>query len=113
VTQAAERLLRAYRLGLEARRSVLARLEALARSLGPEAALARGFVLARDSSGRIVRSAGALVAGERLSLVFSDGEASVRVLAAGAPEPAVKQELASVRRRAAPRAASKDQGSLF
>jgi exodeoxyribonuclease VII large subunit len=111
--QAAERLLRAYRLGLEARRSALARLEALARSLGPEAALARGFVLARDNSGRIVRSARALGAGERLSLTFSDGEAAVRVLGEEAPEPAAKQELAPARRRAAGRTASEDQGSLF
>jgi exodeoxyribonuclease VII large subunit len=111
--QAAERILRAYRLSLEARRHALARLDALARSLGPEAALARGFVLARDSSGRIVRSARALVVGERLSLAFSDGVAPVRVLGGEAQEPAVKQELAPARRRAAGRAAPEDQGSLF
>ena len=91
----------------------MARLEALARSLGPEAALARGFVLARDSSGRIVRSARSLVVGERLSLTFADGAAPVRVLGDEAAESTLKQELAPARRRAAGRAASEDQGSLF
>ena len=111
--QAAERLLRAYRSGLETRRSALARLEALARSLGPEAALARGFVLARDSAGQIVRSARRLAAGDRLSLTFADGAALVCVLGGDAQEPSIKQEVAPVRRRAAGRAASQDQGSLF
>ncbi|MFY9657183.1 MAG: exodeoxyribonuclease VII large subunit [Methylocystis sp.] len=111
--QAAERLLRAYRSGLEARRSALARLEALSRSLGPEAALARGFVLARDESGQIIRSARALVAGERLSLTFSDGVIPARVLGDDASETPVKQELVSQKRRSAPRAPNKDQGSLF
>ena len=111
--QAAERLLRAYRSGLETRRATLARLEALSHSLGPEAALARGFVVARDESGQIVRSARALVVGERLSLAFSDGVVSARVLGDEATESPVKQELASQKRRSAPRTAHKDQGSLF
>ncbi len=111
--QAAERLLRAYRSGLETRRNALARIDALTRSLGPEAALARGFVLTRDSAGQIVRSARALVAGDRLSLTFADGAALVRVLGEDGHEPTVKQEVAATRRRPGSRAASKDQGSLF
>ncbi|ARN82866.1 exodeoxyribonuclease VII large subunit [Methylocystis bryophila] len=111
--QAGERLLRAFRHGLEARRGALARIDALSRSLGPEAALQRGFVLARDKSGQIVRSAHALTLGDQLSLTFSDGVALVRVLGGEVSESTRKEEAAPARRRPSGRVANKDQGQLF
>jgi exodeoxyribonuclease VII large subunit len=110
--QASERLERAFRASLAAKRSALARLDELARSLGPGAALARGFVLVRDSSGQIVRSARALVPGERLLLTFSDGVGAVRVLGDEAENPA-KQEHTPIKRRGGKRPSGEDQGALF
>jgi len=114
VAQTRERLTRALRASVEAKRNALARLDALRRSLGPEAALARGFVLARDESGRIIRSARALSTGARLSLTFVDGSAPVRVIDGDERrETNTKQGATPARRRAASRLAGEDQGSLF
>ena len=83
-------------------RAERARLEALARTLatlGPDSALARGFVLVRDGAGAVLTRAEMAEAAARLELEFADGRVKVR------PE-----------RRAAGRPATggpKGQGSLF
>ena len=80
------------------------RLEALSRVLDGisyRGVLERGFVLARNSDGKIRRRAGEVKAGETLQLVFADGEKTVR---AEGPGPA-----APSRGKKSPT----DQGSLF
>ncbi|GAA5234858.1 exodeoxyribonuclease VII large subunit [Verticiella sediminum] len=49
------------------------------RVLGPQETLARGYAIARDDSGAVVRSASALRDGQRLSLDFAQGGADVTV----------------------------------
>lgn len=59
-----------------------ARIEALSRSLShldPAAVLERGYAIARDASGVIVRDASALSQGDRLALTLARGTAEVRV----------------------------------
>jgi exodeoxyribonuclease VII large subunit len=58
------------------------RLEALRTSLGhldPHAVLERGYAIATDAAGRVVRSGGDVAVGDRLRLAFGRGGASVRV----------------------------------
>lgn len=57
------------------------RLDALARTLatlGPESALARGFVLVRDAAGNVLTRAAAAGQAPRLELEFADGRLQVR-----------------------------------
>ncbi|MBU4609217.1 exodeoxyribonuclease VII large subunit [Achromobacter sp. GG226] len=49
------------------------------RVLGPQETLARGYAIARDEEGRIIRDASALRAGQGLSVSFAQGNADVRV----------------------------------
>ena len=69
----------------ESRRALVRRgveLESIAQvqaALGVEATLQRGFVLVTDDRGRVVRHAGSLGVGDRLSLRFADGTVSVTV----------------------------------
>ncbi|MNJ79730.1 exodeoxyribonuclease VII large subunit [compost metagenome] len=49
------------------------------RALDPGNTLARGYAIARDADGRIVRDAAALQAGQALDLSFAQGGAQVDV----------------------------------
>jgi len=84
--RAAERLAGAVRqLGqaharlLVQRRNRLAAASAQLRALDPGNTLARGYAIARDAEGRIVRDAAALSAGQPLDLSFAQGGAQVQV----------------------------------
>jgi exodeoxyribonuclease VII large subunit len=93
----------------------LASLEKLRQSLNPERPLELGFALVRKADGTLARSAGDLVAGERVNLKFKsgdrdaviDGEGSTPYIpsppAMAAPKPA----------RPKPTTPKPDQGSLF
>lgn len=75
----------ALRLDHSARRTASAceaRLDALSAALehlDPYAVLGRGYALARDEDGRIVRNATQLSSGDKLQLAFGRGEAQVTV----------------------------------
>lgn len=84
--RAAERLAGAVRrLGqaqarlLVERRNRLAAASAQLRALDPGNTLARGYAIAQDEQGRIVRDAAALSAGQPLDLSFAQGGAQVQV----------------------------------
>jgi exodeoxyribonuclease VII large subunit len=61
------------------RRDRLAAATAQLRALDPGNTLARGYAIARDGQGRIVRDAAALAAGQALDLSFAQGGALVEV----------------------------------
>ena len=48
-------------------------LEARIKAADPHAILKRGYVLAADARGRVLKSAAAAVPGDRVSLLFADG----------------------------------------
>ncbi|VFR85607.1 Exodeoxyribonuclease VII large subunit [plant metagenome] len=86
VRRAAERLARvqaalaqAGRRLTPARQAALQALSGQLRALDPQQTLARGYAIARDTDGRIVRDAGTLARGARLSLRFARGEAQADV----------------------------------
>ena len=87
LTRAADRLAGAARqLGLAHARLLAARQARLAaagaqlRALDPGLTLARGYSIARDAQGRIVRDAASLAPGQALDLSFARGGAQVEVL---------------------------------
>ncbi|CAB3852399.1 MAG: exodeoxyribonuclease VII large subunit [Achromobacter pulmonis] len=86
VRRGAERLAAATRqLGqaharlLARRRDRLAAVSAQLRALDPGNTLARGYAIARDAEGRIVRDAATLAAGQGLDLSFAQGGARVEI----------------------------------
>jgi exodeoxyribonuclease VII large subunit len=91
------------------RRMLLGQLDQLRRSLGHESVLARGFALVRDERDRLVRRAGDVVAGERLTLQFADGTVRAR---AEEGEPAPTAPPPSRPKRPKDKGAG-GQGSLF
>jgi exodeoxyribonuclease VII large subunit len=76
------RLQRAQSRLLEHRRTRLASLSAQLRAFDPQHVLARGYALVRDDQGHVVRDAASLAAGQALDVLFSQGSASVAVVAA-------------------------------
>jgi exodeoxyribonuclease VII large subunit len=78
----ARELARAHALLLQRQRVRVAAAATHLRTLDPRQALARGFTLARDEHGGIVRDAARLSAGQRLSLEFARGTAVAQVLEA-------------------------------
>jgi exodeoxyribonuclease VII large subunit len=103
---------------LAARRRQLESSGKLLASLSYQGVLQRGFVLVRDSDGRMVRDAASLHAGDALELEFRDGrvDAETRsVRAAGAKDgghtAAAAEPDPQVRRTRRPRGSG--QGSLF
>jgi exodeoxyribonuclease VII large subunit len=64
---------------LAQRRDRLAAATAQLRALDPGNTLARGYAIARDAHGRIVRDAASLAAGQALDLSFAQGGANVEV----------------------------------
>jgi exodeoxyribonuclease VII large subunit len=67
-------------LALKARRETLHQLEKRLHSLGPEQVLARGYSITTDAaSGKVLRTARALKAGQKIKTRLTDGEFSSRV----------------------------------
>ena len=64
---------------LARRRDQLAAAGAQLRALDPGNTLARGYAIARDADGHIVRDAASLAAGQGLDLSFAQGGARVEV----------------------------------
>lgn len=71
----AARLARAHAAALEGWRARLASARAQLRAFDPQHTLARGYAIARDAQGAIVRDAARLAPGQRLALTFAQGGA--------------------------------------
>ncbi len=69
-----EQLDRAARRRMEAFEDRLSRLRSLLRTLGPESAFDRGFSIAMDSYGRIIRSKADVASGDEIRTKVKDGE---------------------------------------
>lgn len=102
----ADRVQRAFAQGLARRRDRLESCWTLARSLGPDAVLARGYALVRDEAGAVIRNAAQARPGAALSVRVSDG--TFGVLVAGGSEAPAKPSRPA--RRDTP---SAGQGDLF
>lgn len=76
----ADRLARAAEHWLQQRRQRLDALSAHLQHLAPEAVLARGYSIARDAGGQILRSAAAVGAGDAVSVQLADGRLHTRVV---------------------------------
>jgi exodeoxyribonuclease VII large subunit len=89
LVQLGHRLHEAARHGLERRAQVLARLSALLAAVGPQATLDRGYAIVTDATGRVIKDAAGLAAGDRIGARLARGvlEAVVDRIqpAAGAP----------------------------
>jgi exodeoxyribonuclease VII large subunit len=97
----ATRLAPAVRRRIERADEALAGLEKLRLSFNPDRPLTRGFARVHHKDGRLVRTAGALNAGEAVKLVFGDGDRGAVIDGPASP------------RRSAPAPRDKAQGSLF
>lgn len=75
----ARRLREGARRQLEARASLLGRLDASLRHLNPQSVLERGYSITEDRTGRIVRDAARLAEGEDVKLTFARGWAEAQV----------------------------------
>lgn len=75
----ARRLSRAGKEAVADREVELVRLGGLLKALGPSSAFERGFSITTDEEGRIVRSAGKLAAGDRITTRLADGSVTSRV----------------------------------
>ena len=104
----ATRLPRAFGAIVGSQREKLARLARLQESLSHKAVLARGFALARDEKGAIIRSTAQLRPGERIDVEVADG-----VFAARIDDDGTLPKKASARRREKPARPRGDQGALF
>jgi exodeoxyribonuclease VII large subunit len=112
------RAAQALRIGLAGRRRELESYDKLLASLSYQSVLQRGFALVRDAQGRTLRSAAAVMPGDRLEVELRDGHIeaeaqSVRVASSKepAPQPSVPQPQPGVRRTRGRGGSS--QGSLF
>jgi len=76
----ARRMVQAHTRHLDARRARIAAVAAQLRALDPQHTLARGYAIARDAHGRIVRDGAALTGGQELDLKFAAGAARVHVV---------------------------------
>ncbi|MFL9827273.1 exodeoxyribonuclease VII large subunit [Rhodoplanes sp. SY1] len=118
----AKRAERASRGLLAERRAHLGRAAQLLRALSYTGVLARGFALVRGADDRPLRSAAAVIPGQRLSLEFSDGRIAARAdggaAAPASVPPAATPDLAGERSKPANKPArrktpAEGQGSLF
>jgi exodeoxyribonuclease VII large subunit len=85
-------------------------------ALGYQSVLARGFAIVRSADGAMVRSAGAVQAGDRISLELRDGRIDAGVEGAhrkGEPAPPTDRAASPNPGVRAPRKPRTDQGSLF
>jgi exonuclease VII large subunit len=64
-------------------------LETRVHAHAPDRALERGYVLLRDSTGRLRTGVSALTAGDPVTLVAHDGHASATITSVSAPGPSV------------------------
>lgn len=110
------RMRNALRVSNEGRRRSLTSVLKLIDSMSHKSILARGFALVRDGSdGPPIRSAGAIAAGQALTLQFADGSIAATANG-GEPGPAKDDANARAKTVKAPRPAVKtsaNQGSLF
>jgi exodeoxyribonuclease VII large subunit len=79
LTALAQRLHAAGRSGIERRDHRLETSAARLHALSPESTLARGFAIARDSLGRVVRDAQAVAPGDDLEIILSRGSLDTAV----------------------------------
>jgi exodeoxyribonuclease VII large subunit len=84
-----QRLDAAIRTQEQKRRNALDRVEAALAHLNPEATLARGFSIVRDTDGNLVTDAAFLRAGQTVSLYLAHGEAEASILASSAGHQAI------------------------
>ena len=84
-----EKLRNAWMRRLEERSAALSRLESSLGHLNPRQVLARGYSIARDANGRIVRDSRELEPNDRLNVSFHAGHAEARIVSlalTGTPE---------------------------
>jgi len=95
------------------RRQGLNGLTKLMNSLSYKGVLARGYTLVTNAAGELVRSVGAVGAGEALTIEFADGRIGAH--ADGAPPAGEPQEPVVAPARKRPRGSPGDEGqqSLF
>jgi exodeoxyribonuclease VII large subunit len=74
------RLERAFEVRLERRQAVLEQLMGKLDALSPLKVLDRGYSIAQDLDGNVIRSAKKIKAGQDLQIKFADGEKKVRAL---------------------------------
>ena len=79
VRSALDRIVAGEAAALERLEVRIAALRANLGHLGPLGVLARGYSIARDEAGRIVRSSAALALGQELSITFAKGSVKTRV----------------------------------
>ncbi|WP_165009949.1 exodeoxyribonuclease VII large subunit [Neisseria yangbaofengii] len=79
VSQLQTALAQSFGILLEQRRQTLEKQSALLEAVSPQHILARGFSVVKNSRGQVVRSAAGLKQGQKLHIVFADGETDVRV----------------------------------
>ncbi len=84
VASLAARLQRSGRQALDAHRSRADALSSHLQHLGPLAVLARGYAIARDAEGRVLRSATAVAAGDAVDVQLADGKLHTRVTGSSA-----------------------------
>lgn len=80
VAALAARLRRGGRQALDAHRSHVDALASHVQHLGPLAVLARGYAIARDAQGRVLRSATAVSAGDTVKVQLADGELHTKIV---------------------------------
>ncbi len=107
VENAGRRLDRAFKAFVDQRRTGLAQLDKLRETMGHKAVLARGYALIRDETDAVLRGVGAIAAGQKLIIEFSDGRVGARA-EGGAPLPQ-----ATPPRQRATKKTGGNQGSLF
>jgi exodeoxyribonuclease VII large subunit len=74
------RLERAFKVRLERRRATLEQLMGKLDALSPLKVLVRGYSIAQDLDGTVIRSAKKIKSGQDLQIKFADGEKKVRAL---------------------------------
>jgi exodeoxyribonuclease VII large subunit len=97
-------------------RRVLEGRAALLKSLGYQSVLSRGFALIRDETGRMVRQAASVAAGDVLDIEFSDNHIGATVNGSGEPDAPADGPKSEPRTAKTPRQKTGGrggQGSLF
>ncbi|MCF0174823.1 MAG: exodeoxyribonuclease VII large subunit [Bacteroidales bacterium] len=74
-----ERLKRAFILKISKMENDISVLESRIHSADPRNILSRGYILATDAKGKIVRKAGEVHKGDKLNILFSDGKITTKV----------------------------------
>jgi len=69
----------AFRQLLTQRHQSLTAQTALLEAVSPQQILERGFSVVKNTRGQVIRNANALKQGQKLHIIFADGETDVRV----------------------------------